>query len=250
MRFKDKVAIVTGGAGGIGSAALRAMAREGAKVVVAGWHIDTCEAVAADIRKSGGRAIAVAVDISKQGEVEQMVQKTIAEFGRVDILVNNAATPTAWRKPFHETVPGDWKAEVEVTFMGTLFCCRAVIPHLVEQKSGRIINVGSDSGKIGVPRRSIYSACKAAIAGFTRAIACELAPLGITVNCVSPGPIKTKRNVAGHTGAGPTQAQATPVPIGRMGEPEEVAAMILFLASDEASYITGQDYSVDGGLRM
>ena len=147
MRLKDKVAIVTGGAGGIGSATVRALAREGAQVVIGDVFAEGAEKLASEIRKTGSRGLTVTVDISKQDEVEQMVKKTIGELGRVDILVNVAAAP-ALIKTFSETSPADWKEEIDITFVGTLLCCRAVIPYMVRQRSGRIITVSSDASVV------------------------------------------------------------------------------------------------------
>ena len=254
MRLKSKVAIVTGAASGIGKAIAEAMSREGASVVIADINKEGAEKVARDISKSGGRALAVKTDISKEDEVEQMVKRTITEFGRVDILVNNAAFEGSLlsSKSFAETEAAEWKRDINVTFIGTLLCCKAVIPHMLKQKSGSIINVCSDAGKMGIPQMTLYSACKAAVAGFSRAFAQEIATQGITVNCVSPGPIRTEGVARVLAGLPPETQEAwvSNVPMRRFGEPAEIASMIVFLASDEAKYITGQDYSVDGGARM
>ncbi|MFA4836595.1 MAG: 3-oxoacyl-ACP reductase family protein [Dehalococcoidia bacterium] len=254
MRLKGKVAIVTGAASGIGRATAHAIAREGASVIIADINKEGGEKIAEDIRKSGGKALAVKTDISKQDEVRQMVERAIAQFGRVDILVNNAAFMEMSPRLFHETDVVEWKPEIDTTFIGTLLCCRAVIPHMLKRKSGRIISVASDAGKMvvrGVPPLPVYSGCKAAVAGFSRAIAFELAPEGITVNCVSPGTIKTEpmaKIIAELPGI--EQQWLPSIPMGRSGEPEDIANMIVFLASDDAKYITGQDYSVNGGMRM
>jgi len=251
MRLKDKVAIVTGASSGIGQATAQLMAREGAAIVIADINIEGMEKVAQDIRKSGGRALAIKTDIANNDEVKQTVEKTIAQFGRLDILVNNAAHLTAPTTFLHERDMAQVENEIGITLTGTIRCCRAVIPQMIRQKSGRIISVTSDSGKHGTPRVSIYSACKAGVAGLTRAIAQELATEGITVNCVAPGAILTQ-NLASSLAVNPevTKPFLAQIPMGRMGEPEDIAKMIVFLASDDAKYITGQDYSVDGGLRM
>jgi len=251
MRLKGKVAIVTGAAQGIGQAVAHAMAREGASVVAAGLHLDTVTRVAEDIEKAGGRAMPVKVDIARESEVEAMVEKTIKEFGRVDILANIAAYTAVAFKPFQESTVQDWEPYIEVTLKGSLFCSKAVIPHMLKQGGGRIINMSSDYGKVGMPYLAIYSATKAAIPGYTRAIAQELATTGITVNCVSPSAVDTPALSKGLASAPvPPEAILSAIPMQRIGKPEEVAAMFVFLASDEASFITGQDLSVDGGLRM
>jgi len=248
MRVKGKVAIVTGAATGIGRATACVLAREGASVVVVGHKREGAEKVAADIKKSGGRALAMKTDISKEDEVNQMVDRTIDAFGRVDIMVNNAALTETSFKEFSETVAAEWKPQIDTTFLGTLLCCKAVIPHMLNQRSGRIINVTSDAHRLGQVRESVYSGCKAGIAGFSRAFAKEIARYGITVNCVSPGAIKTEamaRMLAQHPEL--EKKWLGPLPMRHMGEPEDIANMILFLASDEAKFITGQEYSVNGG---
>jgi NAD(P)-dependent dehydrogenase (short-subunit alcohol dehydrogenase family) len=246
MRVKGKVAIVTGAAAGIGRATAYVLAREGASVVVAGHRREGAEKIAEDIKKSGGRALAVKTDISKEDEVNHMVDRAIDAFGRVDIMVNNAALTETPYKLFSETAAVEWKPQIDTTFIGTLLCCKAVIPHMLNQRSGRIINVTSDAHRLGVVRESIYAGCKAGIAGFSKAFAKEVFRHGITVNCVSPGIIKTEalaRMFAQH----PELEKKWTGPGQRMGEPEDMANMILFLASDEAKFITGQEYSVNGG---
>lgn len=253
MRLKDNVAIVTGAAQGIGLAVAQAMAKEGACVVAADLNSEGAAKVAANIKKSGGRALAVKVDISKESEVEEMVKKTIAEFGRVDILASIAAYTAVKFKPFQENTAKDWEPHIEVTLKGSLFCAKAVIPFMIKQGGGRIINMASDYGKVGMPYLAIYSATKAAVPGYTRAIAQELAPLGITVNCVSASAVDTPALSGGlgtAVAALPPEQILAAIPMKRIGKPEEIAGMFVFLASDEASFITGQDYSVDGGMRM
>lgn len=252
-RLIEKVAIVTGAASGIGQATAYALMREGASIVIDDINEEGAKKVATDIKKNRGKALAVKADISKEDEVKQMVEKTMAEFGRIDILVNNAAWLEEHDSPitFHEMSMTDVRHEIETSFIGTLLCCKAVIPYMLQQKSGRIISVTSDAGKIGSPTASVYSACKAAVSGFSRAIAKELATQGITVNCVSPGPIKTPYMARIFMKRPSSEKFLTSqVPMGRTGLSEDIANMIVFLASDEANYITGQDYSVDGGMRM
>ena len=252
-RLEGKVAIITGAAQGLGRVTAYAMVKEGASIVaVYNTGEAAAKAVVEDIIKSGGKAIAIKVDISKEDQVEQMVRETIEKFGRVDILASIAAYTAVTFKPFHETTVADWAPHIDITMKGSLFCARAVIPQMLKQKSGRIINMSSDpGGKSGAPFLAVYCATKAAVPGYTRAIAQELAPLGITVNCVSGGAINTPAlaRASKLASANPEMSVST-VPMGRAAEPEEIAAMYVFLASDEARYITGQDISVDGGMRM
>jgi NAD(P)-dependent dehydrogenase (short-subunit alcohol dehydrogenase family) len=248
MRLKDKVAIVTGGASGIGEATSYAMAKEGARVVIGDINIEGARRVAEDIKKSGGKSLALKMDLSKQDEVKQMIEKTIHEFGRVDILVNNAASFNTAYQPFHERDIADWKAEIETNLIGTLLCCWWVMPYMLKQKSGRIINVAANAGKVALPMLAIYSTYKAAIPGFSRAIAKEVATEGVTVNCISPGVIRTPPMAKYMDDPELGKAFLTRTPMGRAGEPQDIANMAVFLASDDAKFITGQDYSVDGGM--
>lgn len=249
MRLEKKVAIVTGSASGIGRAIALAFANEGANVVICDINVEGAKAAADEIKKLGYRALAVKADISKENEVKQMAEKTIREFGQVDILVNNAGFVNLVLAPFHETDTAEWGMEIDTTFIGQLLCCKAVIPYMIKQQSGRIINIVSTAGKIGVPYMALYSACKAAVAGFSRAIAKELAIQGITVNCISPGNINTPAMARAMEIYKETMLEGLKLAaMAKLGEPEDIANMAVFLASDDANYITGQNYSVDGGL--
>ena len=247
MRFRDRVAIVTGGGSGIGRAASHAFAKEGAAAVIAELRGDAGEKVAAEIKDAGGKALAVQTDVSKREEVLDMVKKVVDEFGRVDILLNNAALVTISFKHFHETDPEEWEKEIAVDWLGVLNCCHAVLPHMISQNWGKIVSITSDASKISTPRQSVYSGNKAAIAGFSRTIAGELARFGINVNCVAPGTVDTPAT----QGLGKIiDKMIQGVPKKRLARPEEIASMVLYLCSDEADYITGQHISVSGGMSM
>jgi|YelNatPaOPRAMG01_1025707.scaffolds.fasta_scaffold73885_2 NAD(P)-dependent dehydrogenase (short-subunit alcohol dehydrogenase family) len=250
MKLENRVAIVTGGGSGIGRAIALTFAREGARVVIGDIDLTAAKKVAGEVAQQGGGALAVEVDISKQAEVKRMVEMTVAEFKKVDILVNNAAYLgfSLEHRPFIDTDEGEWDEHINVTFKGTLHCCKAVIPYMMEQRWGRIINITSDSAKIMAPRgEALYSGCKAAVAGFSRCLAGELARYNILVNCVAPGLVLTPSVLK--TRAPQWQEKVVKsIPLRRAAMPEDIANMVLFLASDEASYITGQHFSVDGGI--
>lgn len=247
MRFKGRVAIVTGSSTGIGEAIALAFGQEGADVVLAARTVEKLRSHAEKIRGLGSRALPIKTDISRLSDVEAMVKKAIKEFGRIDILVNNAAYTEVSLMPFHETKPQDWDGEINTTLRGTLNCCWAVLPQMMKQKYGRIINITTAGVKTGAQFLSLYGASKAAVAQFTKSIAMELAPHGISVNAVAPGMIETGA-LDRVFGQDLLASYLANLGVTRIGKPEEVASLVLFLASDEASYIIGQHYSVCGGL--
>lgn len=247
MRFKDRVVIVTGAGSGIGRAIAHGFAKEGATSVIAELRSDAGENVAEEIKKEGGKALAIKTDVANREEVLAMVKKVKDECGKVDILVNNAALTTMSFNHFHELKPEEWEKEIAVDWIGVLNCCYAVIPHMIEQKWGKIVSITSDASKISTPRQSVYSGNKAAIAGFSRTIAGELARFGINVNCVAPGTVNTPA-IQGLGGI--IEKMIKGVPKRRLAEPEEIAGVVMFLCSQEADYMTGQHISVSGGMTM
>ncbi|MFO8011526.1 MAG: 3-oxoacyl-ACP reductase family protein [Dehalococcoidia bacterium] len=248
MKLDGRVAIVTGATSGIGRSIALVLASEGAKVAVCGRNMDRGNEVVEQIQQAGGTGMMIQGDIASYRDIDATVDRTIGEWGKIDILVNNAAyLPGTSSGPFHEEDPSDWETHIDITLKGTLYFCRAVIPHMMSRKSGRIINISTVAAKVGQPGGPyLYPGCKAAIVAISRCLASELGRSGISVNCVAPGPTRT--------GSLLEQPQefldkiTRGIPLRKMGEPEDIAHMVAFLASDEAGFITGQHYSVDGGI--
>ena len=249
VRMKEldnRVAIVTGAAQGIGCAIAHVLAQEGARVVIADINGEGAEKVASEIRSLGSQELAIKTDVSKDEEVAQLVSKTVDKFGTIDILVNNAFYNRYTFDLFHQIDPSEWDPQIEVTFKGVLRTSKEVIPYMMEKKWGRIINIVSGAAKMASPGTAIYAACKGAVASFSKTLSWELAPYGILVNCIAPGLIKTPSALK--TPPKQMQGYLAAVPLKRLGEPEEIAYMVAFLASEKASFITGVAYNVDGGV--
>jgi NAD(P)-dependent dehydrogenase (short-subunit alcohol dehydrogenase family) len=244
----EKIAIVTGGASGIGLGIVERLARDGAKVAVLDLNLDDAEAAASKIRAAGGTAIAVRVDVSDREAVFAGVAQVRAELGPVTILVNNAGKEGF--RPFLEITPESWNSLIAINLTGTFHCCQAVIPDMIEAGWGRIVNISSSSTHGGQPLMSHYVASKSGVVGLTKSLALEFGPKGITVNTIPPGFIDTpmtRRNEAkGLLGKG-VDHHAAQTPVRRAGRPEDIAAACAFLVSDEASYVTGQIIGVNGG---
>ncbi len=240
-----QVAIITGASRGIGKATALQLAAQGAKVVVNyASSSGAADAVVQEIKAAGKEAIAIGADVSQVAAVEQLVAETIAQWGRIDILVNNAgiAKDTLLLRMKLE----DWQAVIDLNLTGVFLCTKAVSKIMLKQKSGRIVNITSVAGQMGNPGQANYSAAKAGVIGFTKTVAKELSSRGITVNAVAPGFIATDM-----TNDLKAEGILQFIPLGRYGQPEEVAGMIRFLASDPAAaYITGQTFNVDGGMVM
>jgi 2-hydroxycyclohexanecarboxyl-CoA dehydrogenase len=243
MSLAGKTAIVTGAASGIGLACARRLAQAGARVAV--WDINAAGAEAAAAELGGkGRAIAARVDVSKRAEVEAAAAQARREFGPIGILVNNAGITLF--QPFLETSEEAWDRVMTVNLKSLLFCTQAVLPDMLEAQWGRIVNVSSSSAQTGSARMAAYAASKGGVIGFTKALAQELAAKGITVNNVPPGFIDTPMLRGSEVGERLEQVAAAS-PMKRAGKPEDIAAAVAFLASEEAGYITGHTLSVNGG---
>ena len=256
MRFKDKVVIVTGASRAIGKTIAIAFAREGADLVLAARTVSeedapatrpgTIMATAEEVRALGRRALPVKTDVGVRSEVEEMVKKTVEEFGRIDILVNTAWS-VGWKaEPLDDLMRVEESDATIETFRGVVNCFRAVLPHMRSQKYGRIISITSVGAKIKPVPCPVYAGLKAGVAHFSRVVSDVVARDGITVNCVAPGIMATASTFDIFTGL--EDAIAATIPVGRLEEEEEAANAVLWLASDEASYITGAHLSVDGGM--
>jgi 3-oxoacyl-[acyl-carrier protein] reductase len=247
MNFNGKVALITGGARGIGRAIGERFASSGATVIVADLNIDQAQSTARDLQeKYGHPTIAIQVNVSDYENARQMVEQVIQAFGKIDILVNNAGiTRDTLILRMEEK---DWDLVIDVNLKGAFNCSKAVVRSMIKQRSGRIVNISSVSGLAGQSGQTNYSASKAGVIGFTKALAREVASRNITVNAVAPGFIPTALTVDLPDDLKESIIKATPM--GRMGNPEEVASAVAFFASDDASYITGQVLSVDGGMVM
>src|SRR5512136_326412 len=248
MELKGKTAIVTGSARGIGEGIALVLAREGANVVVNSRKAKDCEGVVQKIVSSGGKAIAVGADVSKKADVTAMVAETIKQFGAIDILVNNAGIES---HPVltYELSEESWDRVINVNLKGVFLCCQAVIPQMMKQKSGRIINIGSTASIRMTFFGSVeYTVSKHGVGGLTQHLAWELADSHITVNTVCPGGVQTPLMEAGTTPEYREMTVKRMVPLGRFTMIEEIGEAVSFLASDRAATITGQMLAVDGGL--
>jgi 3-oxoacyl-[acyl-carrier protein] reductase len=248
FRLDGRVAIVTGGGGGLGSGICPALAAAGAAVAVAGRTKGKLEDVAASVNATGGRAIAVEADIADSASVAAMMERVVSELGGIDILVNNAAV--YHRKPWTEITEADWDQVLDTNLKGYYLCARAAYPFLKDSGRGRVINVASITFFGGVPFLLDYVASKGGIVGFTRALAREVGPDGITVNTLSPGAFPTDAEKIHPDQEGYNRAILEAQSIKRRGTPQDVGNLVTFLASDAASFITGQLIQIDGGWMM
>lgn len=246
-RLAGKVAVVTGAGSGIGAETARLFDREGACVVAVGDHRENIEAVTAALE---GESAAIVADVSDPQAVARMAEEALWQFGRVDVLVNNAGM--IFSATVLDTEPDDWDRVFAVNARGVFLCTRALLPTMLAQGSGSIISIASVAGLVGLPRRAAYCASKGAVIAFSRQVAVEFAGSGVRANCICPGTIDTPMiaraiSLAPDPAAFRAELQARQ-PVGRLGLPIDIAHMALFLASDESSFVTGQEFVVDGGM--
>ena len=265
LMLKDKVAIVTGSGLGIGRLTILTLAGEGANVVVNDINQSVAEKTAEEARGLGVKALAIKAGVDDQGEVNDMYKKVIEEFGRVDILINNAGRGVNWEagktpRPFAETEKDEWDYTINLCLYGVLNCSKAVLPDMIKNNYGKIVNMISDAGRIGEPFMAAYSAAKGGIVAFQKAVAKEVGKYNININGVAAGSTDTERILASRQKLKEKmgddafekrqQAMLKQYPIRRLGEPIDLARMCVFLSSDVSRHITGQTISVSGGFSM
>ena len=246
MTLEGKIAVVTGAGSGIGRATAEALAAAGATVVCADINRETGEETAAALRAAGGRADYQPVDLTDAGSIEAFAQEVAAKHGAVDVLVNGAG----WGKthPFWEGTPELWDRVIALNFVGPMRLTKALLPAMIERGSGKIVNIASDAGRVGSLGETVYAGAKGGLIAFTKSLARETARYNINVNCVCPGPTETPLLFA--VPEKHLEAFKKAIPFRRFAKPTEVAAAVVFFASDQSSYVTGQVLSVSGGLTM
>jgi NAD(P)-dependent dehydrogenase (short-subunit alcohol dehydrogenase family) len=246
-RLENRTAIVTGAGQGIGRALAIGFAREGAKIVIADINEENAIAVKDEVQAAGGTALATQTDVSHEGSVQAMIENSLKEFRKIDILVNNAGIYPV--SPVEEMPEEDWDRVIGTNLVGTFLCSRAVAGKFLEQGSGRVISITSGRAFQGAKNAAHYASSKAGIIGFSKSLAFELAPRRITVNVICPG-ITDTAQPRGHQSEQQIYAQAQKIPLGRIGQPEDLVGTAVFLASEAAAFITGQTVVVNGGSIM
>lgn len=245
MRLKHKVAVITGGGSGIGAGIAKMFAHEGAQVVVCGRREEQLQQVVNEIDQSGGEAIYCIADVSVQSQVQEMIQTTIMKFGTIDILVNNAGVFIA--DDIMSTSEKEWDTVMNIDAKGVYITSKAVLPTMVKNGTGKIINIASIAGLFGFQKAAAYCAAKGAVVNLTREMALDYAPKGIYVNAIAPGIIDTDMTKAFLSDAQTKQGFMSKTPVGRVGTPNDIAYAAVFLASSESDFIAGQILVVDGG---
>ncbi len=251
-RFEDRTVVVTGGGGGIGGALCRGFAAGGAAVAVLDRSADAAAAVAGPIGDAGGRVLAVECDITERDSVDAAVETVTNRLGPIDVLVNNAGWDLF--APFLETRPEDWSRIIDINLVGALHMHHAVLPGMVQRGGGRVVNISSDAARVGSSGEAVYAACKGGLVALSKTLAREHARHGITFNVVCPGPTDTALLATVTDAAANSdklrEAFRRSIPLGRLGQPDDLVGAVLFFASDDAAFVTGQVLSVSGGLTM
>lgn len=248
MRFRDKVVIVTGGGQGLGEAFCKGFAREAANVVIVDINEETGKAVERETNNGPGTGMFIRTDVSSREDVKRMVDAVVQRFGRIDVLVNNAGAHTGGQ--FWEESEDAWRRMFEVNIMGVVRVSQTVVPVMIKHRKGKIVNVSSKAAIVGEPNHAAYSASKGAVLSLTRAMAVELAQFNINVNAICPGTTLTPLGKSALQDPVTRKALESNIPLGRLGQPEDHVGSVLFLASEESDWCTGQSVIVDGGLSM
>ena len=250
--MSNRIAMVTGGAQGIGKGIATTLAEAGFKVAVADLNLPAAEQTAKEIGAAGGTAIAVEIDVTRTASVESAVKTTEAKLGPIEVVVNNAGWDDFM--PFVQTTEEFWDKILDINFKGALRVLKAVVPGMMDRGFGRVINIGSDAGRVGSSLEAVYSGAKGGIIAFTKTLAREVATKGVTANAVCPGPTDTPALRSFAAGSGDAEkviaGMARAVPMKRLGNPEDIGPAVAFLASDGAGFVTGQTLLVSGGLTM
>ena len=250
LLLTGRVAVVTGGGGGIGAATARLFAKHGAHVIIADIDAELAERVAAEIATPGGSAVGVVTDVRSADAVAELARSVLDRFGRVDVLVNNVGHWLRHPGEFVDTDPDLWDQLYRINLHHVFVVTQAFLPAMVDQHSGAIVNVSSVEGLRGYPEDPVYAAFKAAVIGFTRSLAVQVGGHGVRVNAIAPGPFKTNLGGGAPTSAAAEDMWNAVVPLGRMGDPSEIKGLALLLASNASSFMTGGIYPIDGGALL
>jgi 2-hydroxycyclohexanecarboxyl-CoA dehydrogenase len=245
----QKVAFITGAGRGIGREIARKLASNSMKIIVTDVNLDNANETVSILKKEGGDAVAVYCDVTKLESVQEAVAESISHYGKIDVLVNNAG----WDKiePFLKSEPSTWKAIMDINLMGQIHTQKEILPVMIKNGYGKVVNIASDSGRVGSSGEAVYSAAKGGVIAFTKTMAREMARHKLNINCISPGPSDTPLfQEIGTYNEGIAAALEKAIPFRRLAQPSDIANAVAFLASDEAEYITGQTLSVNGGLAM
>lgn len=244
-----RVAFITGAGRGIGREIARTLASRGMKIIVTDINLDNANETVSILKEAGGEAVAVFCDVTKLESVQEAVATSLTHYEKIDVLVNNAG----WDKvePFLKSEPSTWKLIVDINLMGQIHTCKEILPLMIQNGYGKVVNIASDSGRVGSSGEAVYSAAKGGVIAFTKTMAREMARHKLNVNCISPGPSNTPLfEEIGSYNQGIATALEKAIPFRRLAQPSDIANAVAFLASDDAEYVTGQTLSVNGGLAM